>query len=62
MKKYEFVESSETFYIEVPDEVDAKITEVAEASGITKAELILEILRDCIDRDEKAISSGNVES
>lgn len=46
MKKYEFVGSSETFYLEVPDELDVKITEVAEARGITKAELILEILKD----------------
>ena len=55
MKKYEFMGSSETFYLEVPDELDARLTEIAEARGVTKAELILEALKNYLDREKKAI-------
>ena len=55
MKKYEFVGSSKTFYLEVPDELDTRLIEIAETRGVTKSEFILEALKNYLDREEKAI-------
>ena len=59
MAQYEFVGSKETFCVEVPDEWDLKLAEFAKARGITKAALILEILKNYLDEQEKLYSSGD---
>lgn len=47
--------SSEAFYPEVPDELDARLAEISESKGVKKAELISEALKSCQDRAEKVI-------
>lgn len=55
MKKYEFIASTETFYLEVPDELDTRLTDIAEARGVTKVDLILEALKNYLEMEEKTI-------